>query len=234
MRLSSGPRGPVPRRGARAVLALAVLALASCTNAAAGGFPAAEVDRATVPVPFDVVGFAVVGDSITAGLDGPIEGTTVHGATSWVPAAEGPPLDFRGGWAAPGASTRDMRAGVQPVSADVLVVMGGTNDIGAVLAWERCRADLLAIVATADVDEVVVAAIPPLDAHPAQARRYNVRLEALARQQGWTYVDPWAGIATPGGTWAAGTSPDGIHPTEAVADVVGTRIRAALLDSARG
>ena len=39
-------------------------------------------------------------------------------------------MRFAGGYAVPGATTAVMRDGVGPVDADVLVVMGGTNDVG--------------------------------------------------------------------------------------------------------
>ncbi len=218
------------------VLVLAMAALAACAVEVAGGStPSAEDDGgATGGAPrLDVVRFGVVGDSLTAGAGGPVGSTDVGGATSWVPAADVPPLQLRGGWAVPGARTSDMRAGVEPLDADVLVVMGGTNDVQGELPWGRSRDELLDIVATAGVAEVVVSAIPPLDRFPMEARQYNEALQALAGEQGWEYVDPWSGIATAQGTWAAGSSGDGIHPTQEVADLVGTRIRAAVLDSAQ-
>ncbi len=73
----------------------------------------------------------VVGDSITAG-DEPLAGDSVTGRGSWVPAAEGPPLRFLGGWAVPGSTTQAMVDGVagqRTPDADVLVLLGGTNDL---------------------------------------------------------------------------------------------------------
>jgi lysophospholipase L1-like esterase len=178
----------------------------------------------------EVVGFGVVGDSITAGLGAPVRGTEVRGTGSWVDAADVAPLEFRGGWAVPGARTADMRDGVAPVDADVLVVLGGTNDVLGGVPWERTREDLVAASAATGVPEVVLVAVPPLDVAPQAREDLNGRLGALADEQGWAWVDPWTDVATERGTFAAGTSADGVHPTQAVADLVGARIRAALLD----
>ncbi|MGY1663985.1 SGNH/GDSL hydrolase family protein [Geodermatophilus sp. SYSU D00705] len=182
----------------------------------------------------EVLRFGVVGDSITAGTTAPVEGTRADGAGSWIPAAAVPPLEFAGGWAVPGARTEDMRAGVGPVDADVLVVMAGTNDVQLGDPWTRSSENLVTIVATAGVADVVLAAIPPLDRAPQQALDHNVGLQQLAAEHGWSLIDPWTDQRTPAGTWTAGASGDGVHPTEQVADLVGSRIRAALLDRADG
>lgn len=60
----------------------------------------------------------VVGDSITAG-GAPVRGPQVDGESSWVPAAIGPQVVFRSGWATGGVTTADMRAAA-PMAADVL------------------------------------------------------------------------------------------------------------------
>jgi lysophospholipase L1-like esterase len=58
-------------------------------------------------------------------------------------------LRFAGGYAVPGATTAVMRDGAGPVDADVLVVMGGTNDVGTEVPWEMTRANLVQIVTAA-------------------------------------------------------------------------------------
>jgi lysophospholipase L1-like esterase len=187
----------------------------------------ADPGRAEAPATVDTpLTFTVVGDSITAGSL-PIEGTAVPGTRSWLPAALGPPLEFQGGWAVPGATTQDMRAGVVPSSADVVVVLAGTNDLFR-LPWEVTADDLRAIVATVGVPRVLLSAIPPFDVDPAQAQGLNRQLADLAAAQGWRYVDPWEGISVDG-AYAPGTSADGVHPTQEVADVVGRRLRAELV-----
>lgn len=186
----------------------------------------------TAPSPARSIGFGVVGDSLTVG-PGAALGAVPDGSGSWLPAARGAPLEFRGGWALPGARTGDMRAGVGRVDAAVLVVLAGTNDVLEGIPWQVGRRNLLAVVAAAGIDEVVLVAVPPLDQAPFAAAAYAFGLAELAADRGWQYVDPWTADADPGtGRWAPGASLDGIHPTPPVADRAGRVIRAALLATA--
>jgi lysophospholipase L1-like esterase len=236
---------------ARALLAAAVCGVLA--TSAACGSSAAEAGRATAPpasaeptsptpspatpavaaVPAEeaVLGFAVVGDSITAGTASP-QDPSVPGAGSWVPAAQGGPLEFRGGWAVPGATTADMLAGVRPADADVVVVLAGTNDVTQGIPWETRADNIQDIVDAVGVDDVLVSAIPPLDRRPAEALAHNGRLAALARERGWGFTDPWTDVRTPEGRFTSGASLDGTHPTSGVADAVGRRLRDALLSGA--
>ncbi|MGY1841107.1 MULTISPECIES: GDSL-type esterase/lipase family protein [unclassified Modestobacter] len=170
--------------------------------------------------------FAAVGDSITAGSI-PLDGPTA-GVGTWVTATATEPLELADGWAVPGATTADMLAAVDPMDADHLVLMGGTNDVIRGLDPDQAMANLVAVAAEAGIPDVVLAAIPPLDSHPDAAIDFNRRLAELAQQQGWQFVDPWEGIGD-GGGYLPGTSADGIHPSAGVVDLVGTRIRAAVL-----
>ncbi|MGX5654763.1 SGNH/GDSL hydrolase family protein [Geodermatophilus nigrescens] len=176
------------------------------------------------------VRLAVVGDSITAGIGAPLEGTQARGTGSWLPAAVGGPVELVGGWAVPGAHTAEMAAGVQPLEADALVVLGGTNDVLADVPWERTREDLLAVVATAGVPRVLLVAVPPSDRAPEATAALNGRLRQLAAEQGWSHLDAWADVTAADGRFVPGASADGIHPVQPVADAAGGRIRAALLD----
>jgi lysophospholipase L1-like esterase len=177
------------------------------------------------------VTFVVVGDSLTAGTS-PVHGDQQPGVGSWIPGAETAPLVYRGGWAVPGATTSDMRAGVVPSKADVVVVLAGTNDLDRGVPWETSRDNLLAIVATSRVDDVVLSTVPPFDQGPQLRDEYNQLLHELAVEQGWHLVDPWVGVDR-GGTWAPGTSLDGTHPIPNIAEEVGRSIRTAVLDAAR-
>jgi lysophospholipase L1-like esterase len=176
--------------------------------------------------------FVVIGDSITAGLS-PFNDAEVPGPTSWVPFAEGAPLAFDGGWASPGATTAAMRAGAGVSGADQLVVMGGTNDLLTGLDWTSTRANLVDVVATVGVPDVLLCAIPPLDQQPQARSEFNVRLAELAAEQGWDYVDPWTGVEA-AGTFVATASEDGVHPTPEVAAAVGDQIRGQLLLGMQG
>jgi lysophospholipase L1-like esterase len=141
-------------------------------------------------------------------------------------------VEFVGGWAAPGATTTEMVAGVQPMAADVLVMLAGTNDLAKAAAWPVTEANLLQIGAKAGVPTVLLSAVPPRNTAPAQTRQLNAHLEQLARTHGWAFVDPWADMSTDG-AWMAETSDDGIHPNEQVAALVGDRLAAAIAAASR-
>jgi hypothetical protein len=231
-------RSPSP--SGRLLLAALVLAVLAVVTGCSGDLPRPDAAAGTATTSRSTSGtagptpsvrttrFGVVGDSLTAGADHSL-GTDPHGPGSWLPAAIGEPLEFSGGWAVAGAGTADMLAGVEPVDADVLVVLAGTNDVLDGVPWEASRANLLAIVGVTGVDDVLVVAIPPLDSAPVAAAGYDHRLAELAGDEGWQYLDPWTAVSD-AGRWVSGASPDGIHPTQLVADEVGQAIRTALLD----
>ena len=228
------------RRRALLVVLLAVLGQAACSSAPAVSPRASAPATPTSRPSADQVSFVVVGDSITAGpipieATGAWEETTQQfGRGSWLPQAKGPPLRFLGGWAVPGATTEEMRAGVVPAKADVVVVMAGTNDLLRGVPWEQTRANLLAIVGTVAADGVLVAAVPPADELPAGRQDLNQRLRELADQQGWYRVDPWVAAERQDGSWVPGASADGVHPSQVTADAAGRVLRTALLDAAPG
>ena len=169
-----------------------------------------------------------VGDSITA-ADSPDVPAGVFGPGSWVPSAEGPGVDVTGGWAVPGATTADMRAGVQPLEADALVVMAGTNDVRRGLPWTESAAALDGIVATVGVPRVLVCSIAPLTEDPAAVAQYNGRLAGLAAAEGWEFVDCGASVRDPSGEWLPGTTYDGVHPTVDGAARIGAVVHQALV-----
>lgn len=177
--------------------------------------------------------FVVVGDSITAGtadVSRPMVGDRVQGDASWLPAAERESgWDLLAGWAVPGATTAQMLAGVAPTgwTADVLVVMGGTNDLARGVPWVESATALQGIVAAVGAPNVVLVAIAPHDPRPADRTAYNAALADLAGRNGWIYLDPW-GQFDARGAFVPGASGDGTHPTAAVAASAGARIGRAL------
>ena len=218
-------------------LVMAVAVLAGCQGPVSGGEDGsrAGVSAASAGGPAEIVqagvrSMVVVGDSITAGGES-IRGPEVDGELSWIRSAVGPQLTFRGGWATGGATTADMRAAAAPMDADVLVLMGGTNDLVLGRPWEQTREDLLAVADTVGVDEVLLSAVPPHDDLPEAAVELNRQLQGLADEQGWQFVDPWT-TASEAGTYRPGASLDGVHPTQRVAEEAGVAIREALLDGA--
>jgi lysophospholipase L1-like esterase len=235
-----GP-GAVARWWAVPTSVAAVLVLGGCSTEGAtsggAGAPAAVTGSSAgppasstpAPAPGEVT-FVTVGDSLTAWAPS-AQDIGIAGAGSWVQAASVAPVRFGGGWAVSGARTADMLAHVTPYQGDVLLLLAGTNDVTAGVAWAESEDNLRGIVAAAGVPDVVVSAIPPSDPRPDATADYNRRLVALAAQEGWRFVDPWTDV-TVDGTFRPGATVDGVHPTVTAADQAGVLLRAALLDAA--
>jgi lysophospholipase L1-like esterase len=221
------------------VAAVVLASVAGCGPAADDAPPrtaTSAVPGSPAPATADTAAprtFVAVGDSITAGATDPSQplvGDRVQGDASWLPAAEQESgVELVAGWAVPGATTADMLAGVEATdwTADVLVVMAGTNDLAQGLPWEESAADIEGVVATAGAPTVVVVAIAPYDPLPAARNGFNAALADLAGRNGWTYLDPWTEVDA-GGAFPPGASPDGVHLTPAVAADVGGRIGRSL------
>jgi acyl-CoA thioesterase-1 len=168
----------------------------------------------------DVRTYAAVGDSITAGMVQGTDSLNAPGPTAWLNGETATRLVRVGGWAVPGTVTADMLANVAHVDADVLVLLGGTNDLARGVPWAETEVNLLAIVARVGPRAALLVAIPPNDADPAGRSAFNARLAALAHQVHWRFLDPWPGVAV-NGAWLAGTSVEGVHPTPQVAAAAG-------------
>jgi hypothetical protein len=231
--VSAGATGPDATSGTTS----APVTTPSGAGPAGDPLPPGSIPTATGPGPAGtaapgapragVRSYVVVGDSITAGAQ-PTNSVSAPGPGSWLRAAAGAPLTLRGGWAVPGATTADLRGRVGPVTADILVLMAGTNDLARNVDWDVSAANLRAIVATVGVGSVLVSAIPPSDAHPDERSMYDVRLAQLAVEQGWGFLDPWTSVDA-GGSYLPGASVDGVHPTQEVARAVGEQLRGELL-----
>ncbi|WP_043502169.1 SGNH/GDSL hydrolase family protein [Georgenia sp. SUBG003] len=83
-----------------------------------------------------------------------------------------------------------------------------------------------------DASQVVISAVPPIDAAPALAAELNTALEALAQDEGWVWVDAPAGLRD-GARFADGMTSDGLHPTETGARVLGEAIGAVVREVGR-
>jgi lysophospholipase L1-like esterase len=176
----------------------------------------------------DDVRLAAVGDSITEADSPDLDGGRL-GRESWVHHTVGEGVVFAGGWARWGATTGQMAAGVEPVEADVLVILAGTNDVGSGEPPEETRENLRRIADVVGAPRVVLSAVPPIDAAPELATGLNVELEDLAGDEGWDWVDAPAGLRD-GERFAPGMASDGLHPTEFGAQVIGEAVRKAVLD----
>jgi lysophospholipase L1-like esterase len=176
---------------------------------------------------FTVTRFAAVGDSITVG-NSPAFSDGFTGTLSWVTYARSKNLLFTGGWAAGGATTLRMAQSVRPVKADVLVILAGTNDLAQGLPFSETAADLNRIVAEVKAPRVVVSAIPPRDSAPTATAAFNAALHSFVVSKGWEWVDAASSLRV-GAVYAPGMSQDGVHPTEAGAEVLGRAFQAALI-----
>ena len=174
------------------------------------------------------VTFAAVGDSLTEARSADFANGDI-GSDSWVWHAATDGLGFAGGWAVWGAPTSMMAANVQPVDADVLVVLAGTNDVSLGVPFEQTAANIAAVVAVAGPERVLVSAVPPVDraagfeAPTYTHSDYNALLEEFVRDRGWEWTDAAAGLRD-GGRFLPGMSYDGVHLTEAGAKVMGEAI----------
>lgn len=173
--------------------------------------------------------FAVVGDSVTA-ANSPNIDQGQAGDASWAFYADRDGLNLVGGWALGGATTAAMDDNVQKYDADVLVVLAGTNDTGQDVPFDTTADHLRSIVKKAGVGSVVVSSIPPRDADPDLPSAYNEKLQSLAKDEGWKFVDAAAALRD-GEHYKDGYTADGIHPTQEGAKALGSALREAIATS---
>lgn len=213
-----------------------LLALSGCSVTTGGDGTATGTGTGTEPtseteassgVDQDQLSIAVVGDSITQASAATFAPGQLS-EDSWVSHAVGDPIELTGGWARWGATTAEMAAHASPVDADVLVIMAGTNDLAVGSAPEQVAADLQRIVDQVGADQVLLCAVPPIDAQPEVVPPFNEFLSDTAEANGWAWTDPAAQIRADG-AFAPGMSTDGVHPTEAGATQIGTAVREVLL-----
>lgn len=147
------------------------------------------------------------------------------GTLSWpsvLPAGE----QFVGGWAKKGSTTQMILGSVKPVTADVLVIIAGTNDIDK-LTFAQSASNIEGIVSTVGAKRAIISSIPPYDPAPEKAVAYNAQLEAFAKAHGWTFVDSMAAVRD-GDRYAPGMTFEGVHPTEQAVKLIGTAIAKAI------
>jgi lysophospholipase L1-like esterase len=216
--------------GAAARRVGAALTVVACASLVVGCSAPEPADGTGSPEPSAdaaLGSFAAVGDSITD-ADSPNFAGGDFGAASWATYVVDDGFAFAGGWAEWGATTGLMADSVGPFDADVLVVLAGTNDVAFGIPFEDSAANLDRIIDGVGIEDVVVVSIPPMDALPDGAQGYNERVEDLAGDRGWRFVDASAGLRTADGRFGEGMSSDGLHPSEEGARVLGEAIATAL------
>ena len=185
--------------------------------------------------PAPTVSVLAVGDSITE-ADSPDFDAGDLGSGSWAWYTSQAPVRVLGGWAHAGATTADMLIGVSELradstlrSADVLVLMGGSNDVDAGVPFAEAADHLRAIARDVGIPRVVLSTIPPEDAVAGDVQAFNAQLPALARSEGWQLVDPMSGIRDDRGHYARGMTDDGVHPSVRAARLIGQALHRSLL-----
>ncbi|WP_411698338.1 SGNH/GDSL hydrolase family protein [Conyzicola sp.] len=171
--------------------------------------------------------FAVIGDSISARASR--AGLDMSGGSWTTYASQGGAEFVAEGWAQSGAKLLEMTTNAAPVTADVLVVLAGTNDLDGVLTIENRLGLVTEIVEKAGAERVILSAVPPLDRDPAASTAWNAALQKLAADNAWRFVDPWQTMRTPEGTYAPSYTPDGIHPSVQAAAIAGEALRVAIV-----
>lgn len=169
--------------------------------------------------------FAAVGDSITEANSSHFSAGKI-GSRSWV-SHVGPGATFAGGWALSGARSAAMAENARDVEAEVLVILAGTNDVFNNVPFEQSAGNLVRIAQKVGAEKVLVSAIPPIDFEPELASRFNQQLKQFAMSRGWVFVDSMAGVRE-GDRFALGMTTDGVHPTEAAAQVIGKNLGQAI------
>ena len=215
--------GGIERRAAGAVvpagLLAASLALSGCAMESAIGSPTPVPTPVVTETPAPPTELVVVGDSLATG-DG--NDGTPEDPGSWRMHLAGN-VEVVDGWWRNGATTKTMADNLPLARGDVLVVMGGTNDVAQDIPIRETRESIRRIVQKVAVDDVILCAIPPFDREDEQSRELNSELQELAAESGWAWVDPWEYFRD-GDEWTEGASMDGVHPTEPVYRSVGLAI----------
>lgn len=160
----------------------------------------------------------VVGDSLTEGSSPDFNGGQ-YADDSWV-AHLGDQITVVGGWAQSGALTVDMLNAATPARAGALVLLAGTNDAALGVAFETTAYNLEHIAEKVGAPRSVVSALPPRDDMPGVIVTFNRNLAALARDKGWDFIDPMAGLRD-GVRFGAGMATDGVHLSVAGATELG-------------
>lgn len=196
-------------RNRTSILTAATLALVTAVTVGTFASPhAAPATAADAPITY-----AVAGDSLSA-MD-----------NSWMHQLDDPELQYAGGFQRSGYTTNGVYANITPGTADVLVVMLGTNDIRYGFDAAHITSRIEDIVEKfGGAGHVLIAFTPPNDYtddnginRRTQSIIVNRAFVALAAKHGWMYADPWSFQRGWDNAWGSGASPDRTHPSTLVA-----------------
>jgi lysophospholipase L1-like esterase len=217
---SGGDRRRAPKTAVVGLaLALALSATACSAIGAAGAEPEPTPTQSPIPAPEPLISVVAVGDSLATG-DG--NDSTPADPGSWRQYLTGG-MAVTDGWWRNGATTTLMADNLELTRGDVLVIMGGTNDAAEDIPVFKTASAVKRIVQKVETDTVILCAIPPFPRDPEGAAAINEKLEALALESGWFWLDPWE-LYRDGDDWTGDASLDGVHPNEPVYRGAGTVI----------
>ena len=183
------------------------------TSRCAPYVPAAPADRE--------ITFAAVGDRVTDWRGSRRE-------TSWVTYADQGSVEWVGGQARSSARIQDLPGRVNPVKADVLVILAGTNDVVVAYTNDQVELNLQRIVEKSGVENVLLSSIPPVDSARKQTADFNEFLARVAYRHDWSFVDAGSAVRVRTCEFREGLTADGIDPTPAGARLIGDAIRGVL------
>ena len=212
------------QRGRRAFARACAVAVSAVLISGCAGDPAASPEptiagptsrsspaSSPTAAPSETVALTIVGDSNSTGYSGTLD-AGIAARTAWVALLPAEEYTFVGGWAIDGSTTTDMADAATPVAgAELLVILGGTNDLAYGIPTDTTLQEVVRIAEAVQAPSVAVAAIPPSDFLPAEASALNSELAALAAERGWIFIDPWVGMRNEDGTWVSAFRTDGIH-----------------------
>lgn len=184
-----------------------------------------------LPIPVDPpVTFASEGDSISALRDN----NNVVIQWSWVrDAVTDGGLKYIGVYMRAGAATPELRAHAAWTKAQVEVIMAGTNDVSQGISPNVTCQNINFMFARGGAAHKVLSAIAPRNSdHIAQTNALNATLARYAKAEGWTFIDPWASVRMPNGTWRPGTNADRLHPSPATGALVGSIMHQLIITEA--
>jgi len=203
------------------IAAVIVLAISGCGSVPAVEPVAAAKPEVSAPAVVEPVTFAAIGDSITVWTETPERSWTSYAGTDTV--------TFSGqGWAQGGSGIEKMRDNTPVITADVLVIMAGTNYVGGPMPLDQRLTLIDEIVQKSQAGRVLIAGVPPFNKFAPLAVEWNTALEQHAVVMGWGFVNPWTSLTTPDSLWVAGYSEDNVHPTPEASSIVGPIMSAAI------
>jgi lysophospholipase L1-like esterase len=241
--LASSP--PHAAAVSRSVPGAIAAAAAGAATPAATATATATVGLARLDIPTPAYGpaqgpaprtFVALGDSLTAWAFAP-GSWYVHRSAAWpsVLSTMDPALTLLHNAGVPGNTTAQMvarfRADVLAYHPDLLIVLGGTNDVGKHWSGSVTVSNLRTIVRRAKAAgiDVVVMTIPPNNllcpSELRALRNTNAALVSMAEAEGVPVVDIYATLVGSGGrlprTYAA---VDGLHLTESAEKAIAERV----------